>query len=60
MVLHLSEHLLTGDVINIGYQHVLKISLIWWNLIWFWLKLVMATFVFIQNIYIYDVTNKYT
>ena len=27
---------------------------------WFLLELVMAAFVFIQNIYIYDVSNKYT
>ena len=60
IVLHLRVHVLTDDI-NMGLiQNVLKISLFWWNFIQFSLKLVMVAFVFIQNIYIYDVTNKYT
>ena len=59
--MHFGAHVPNDDIINIDkIKKLLQISLFWWNFILFSLKLAMAPFVLNQNIYTYDVTNKYT
>ena len=61
LFLPFSACVLIDDVINMDeIPKILKIVIFLSIFRGFSLKLVMAAFVFVQNIYIYDVSNKYT